>query len=408
MSLSHLRNIATASAVALIVGLCTGTTARTARADATCLATQASYTVMVPGRPFAVRELPDSATAFVSVNPETPLQVPGIAVLKCIADRFVYTHTIPLSPQPTGLALTPDGKLLIVADDSYIAFLRTDRLSEDPSNAITYVKAERGDIEDDDAGAIYVSVTPDGRFAFVSEEQAGTLTVVDLVRAEATGPENAIVGDIDVGDAPITTLFSSDGKTLYGTVERASQRLGYPRTCRAEGAGPGDPRRFPPGAVFSLSVATAERASSATLRFAASQCSAVRMALVPGGSRAWVTNRASGSVSLFDLEKLVGNTKVSRVNDVAVGSNPVPVAVTRDGRYVLTGITNRFGPGGATAGRIVVIDNHTARIVGSIPAGKFPREFSYGREPTLFLSNNRSDSVTVFNENLIPSLITSP
>jgi DNA-binding beta-propeller fold protein YncE len=363
---------------------------------------------MVPGRPFAVRELPDSATAFVSINPETPLQVPGIAVLKCTADHFVYTHTIPLSPQPTGLALTPDGKFLIVADDSYIAFLRTDRLSEDSSNAITYVKAERGDIEDDDAGAIYVSVTPDGRYAFVSEEQAGTLTVVNLVRAEATGPESAIVGDIDVGDGPITTLFSSDGKTLYGTIESASQRLGYPRSCRAEGAGPGDPMRFPPGAVFSLDVATAERASGATLRFAASQCSTVRMALVPGGGRAWVTNRASGSVSLFDLAKLADNAKFSRVKDIAVGSNPVPVAVTRDGRYVLTGITNRFGPGGATAGRIVVIDNHTARIVGSIPVGEFPREFSYGREPTLFLSNNRSDSVTVFNENLIPSLITSP
>jgi DNA-binding beta-propeller fold protein YncE len=409
MSSSYLRNIAIASVFTLITGLCTGTAASSARADAACLAaTVASYTVMVPGRPFAVRELPDAVTAFVSVNPETPLQIPGIAVLKCTSGRFVYTHTIPLSPQPTGLALTPDGKLLIVADDSYIAFLRTDRLSENSTNAITYVKAERGDIEDDDAGAIYVSVTPDGRYAFVSEEQAGTLTVVDLVRAEAMGPKNAIVGDIDVGDAPITTLFSSDGKTLYGTIERASPRLGYPRRCRTEGADPSDTMRFPPGAVFSLDVATAERASGATLRFAASQCSTVRMALVPGEGRAWVTNRASGSISLFDLEKLEESPKSSRVTDIAVGSNPVPVVVTRDGRYVLAGITNRFGPGGATAGRIVVIDNHTARVVGSIPVGKFPRDFSYGREPTLFLSNNRSDSVTVFNENLIPSLITSP
>ncbi|MGC2407778.1 MAG: hypothetical protein WA431_15350 [Candidatus Cybelea sp.] len=408
MSLSRLRNIAVAAAFALTIYLCTGTTPWSARADAACLAAQASYTVTVPGRPFGVRELPDSTTAFVSINPETPVQVPGIAVLKCTAGRFVYTHTIPLSPQPTGLALTPDGKLLIVADDSYIALLRTDRFSEDTSNAITYVKAERGDIEDDDAGAVYVSVTPDGRYAFVSEEQAGTLTVVDLLKAEAAGPESAIVGDIDVGDAPITTLFSGDGKTLYGTIERASQRLAYPRSCRAEGAAPRDPRRFPPGAIFSLDVATAERASGANLRFAASQCSSVRMALVPGGRLAWVTNRASGSVSLFDLAKLVNDAKSSRMNDVAVGSNPVPVAVTRDARYVLIGITNRFGSGGTTAGRIVVMDNHTARIVGSIPVGKFPRDFSYGREPTLFLSNNRSDSITVFNENLIPSLMASP
>ena len=408
MSLSRLRNIAAAAAFALITLLCAGASPWSARADAACLATQASYTVMVPGRPFAVRELPDSTTAFVSINPETPLQVPGIAVLKCAAGRFVYTHTIPLSPQPTGLALTPDGKLLIVADDSYIALLRTDRLSEESSNAITYVKGERGDIEDDDAGAVYVSVTPDGRYAFVSEEQAGTLTVVDLLKAEASGPESAIVGDIDVGDAPITTLFSDDGKTLYGTIERASERLAYPRSCRPEGAGPSDSRRFPPGAVFSLDVASAQRGSGATLRFAASQCSSVRMALVPGGQLAWVTNRASGSVSLFDLAKMVNNATSSRVNDIAVGSNPVPVAVTRDGRYVLIGITNRFGSGGTTAGRIVVVDNHTARIVGSIPVGKFPRDFSYGRAPTLFLSNNRSDSITVFNENLIPSLIASP
>lgn len=408
MSLSRLRNLAVAAVFALSAYLCTGAAPSSVRADEGCVATLASYTVTVPGRPFAVRELPDSTTAFVSINPETPLQVPGIAVLKCTAGRFVYTHTIPLSPQPTGLALTPDGKLLVVADDSYIALLRTDRLTKDAGDAIAYVKAERGDIEDDDAGAVYVSVTPDGRYAFVSEEQAGTLTVVDLVRAEASGPESAIVGDIDVGNAPITTLISGDGNTLYGTIERASERLAYARICKAEGADPSDPRRFPPGAVFSLDVASAERASSATLKYAASQCSSVRMAFVPGADLAWVTNRASGSVSLFDLAKVVNNAESARVNDVAVGSNPVPVAVTSDARYVLIGITNRFGSGGTAAGRIVVMDNHTARILGSIPVGKFPRDFSHGSGPTLFLSNNRSDSITVFNEDLIPSLIASP
>ena len=391
---------------ALAFGVCTSATVWKAPAEPACVATQASYTVAVPGRPFAVRELPGSTTALVSINPETPLQVPGIAVLDCKAGRFVYSHTIPLSPQPTGLALTPDGKLLIVADDSYIAFLRTDRLSKGSDYAIAYAKAEHGDIEDDDAGAAYVSVAPDGRYAFVSEEQAGTLTVIDLRKAETASPGGAIVGDIDVGNAPITTLFSSDGKTLYGTVESARRRLGYSLSCRPEGAAPSDPTRFSPGAVFSLDVAMAERASGATLNFAESQCSTVRMALVPNGHLAWVTNRASGSVSLFDLAKLGENATSSRLKDIPVGSNPVPVAVTRNGRYVLIGITNRFGPGGTTDGRIIAVNNRTAQIVGTIPAGRFPREFSYGSEPTLFLSNNRSDSITVFNENLIPALLT--
>jgi DNA-binding beta-propeller fold protein YncE len=367
-----------------LVGLSAGVFSRV---EAACVTNQPSYTVAVPGRPFAVRELPDSATALVSVNPEKPSQLAGIAVLTCKSGRFAYDRTIPLSPQPTGMALTPDGKLLIVADDSYIVFLRTDRLSGSYSDAVTYVKAERGDIEDEDAGAVYVSVAPDGRYAFVSEEQAGTITVIDVLKAESGSAGSSIIGDIDVGNAPITTLFSSDGKTLYGTIEIAHRKVGYPQVCRPEGASAGDSTRFPPGAVFSLDVASAERASAANLKFAASQCSAVRMALAPGGDFAWVTNRASGT-------------------DIPVGSNPVPVAVTRNGRYVLVGITNRFGTGGTTAGHIAVLDGRTNRIIGTIPAGLFPREFSYGSEPTLFLSNNRSDSITVFNEDLIPSIIT--
>lgn len=389
--------------VEVVACICTAA----AGAEAACTSNEPSYTVTLPGRPFAVRELPGSANAVVSINPETPNQVSGIAVLVCKAGRFVYDRTIPISPQPTGLALTPDGKLLIVADDSYIAFLHTDRLSEPRSDGVTYIKAERGDIEDDDAGAIYASVAPDGNYAFVSEEQAGTITVVDLRKAKTEGySRTAIVGEINVGNAPITTLTSSDGKTLYGTLEVAYRRLGFPRTCRPEGSAANDPTRFSPGAVFSLDVATAERASAENIKFAPSQCSTVRMALSPGGHLAWATNRASGSVSLFDLDKVGHGVASARLKDVDVGSNPVPVAVTRDGRYVLVGITNRFGSGGTTSGHITVVDSRAERVVGTIPAGLFPREFSYGSAPTLFLSNNRSDSVTVFNEDLITSLIT--
>lgn len=372
-----------------------------------CPPPQEPYAVAVPGRPFGIAELPSTEAAFVSVNPERPEQMPGIAVLLCRDGRFVFDHLVPLSSQPAGLAITLDGSLLVAADDAYAAFLRTsDAVAGRPSLAGA-IKLSDGDIEDDDAGASFASVSPDGNFAFISDEQTAAVTVIDLTKAATHSySRDAIVGQIEVGNAPITIAFSRDGRTLYVTSEVARRKYGFPISCREEGAAVDRKPELPPGVVFGVDVAKAEtQPSSSILGKAATDCAAVRLSLSPDGHLAWVTNRGSNTVTLLDTAAIGDLSRTARVATIPVGSNPVPVLATSDGRYVLVGNTNRFGAGGASEGTISVIDVHDRRAVASLNAGIFPREFDRGVGTAVFLSNNRSDSVTVFDDRTIAGCV---
>jgi DNA-binding beta-propeller fold protein YncE len=386
--------VAAASAIAAVAGL--------SHPEA-CRPPSAPYAVTVPGRPFGVAELPSAQAAFVSINPETPTQSPGIAVLLCRDGRFVYDHLIPLSSQPTGIALTPDGGLLVVADDAYAAFLRTSEAIAGRPSIAGSIKLANGDIEDDDAGAIFASVSPDGRSAFISDEQTGAITVIDLAMAEKTRySRDAIVGEIEVGRAPITSAFSPDGTKMYVTSEIAPQKYGFPISCRREGA-PADAKlELPFGVVLSVDLAKAEtNPSSSIIGATPVDCATVRLSLSPDGRFLWATNRGSNTLTQLNASAIGASNQSAEIASVSVGSNPVPVLATRDGRYVLVGNTNRFGLGGTTAGSISVIDAHDLRIVGTLKAGSFPREFDRGVGTTVFLSNNRSDSIEIFDDRII-------
>lgn len=210
---------------------------------------------------------------------------------------------------------------------------------------------------------------------------------------------DAIVGEIEVGNAPITTAFARDGRTMYVTSEIAREQYDFPISCAGEGSPAGTKPDLPSGAVLSIDVAKAEtQPASSVIGKLASDCAAVRLSLSPDGKLAWVTNRGSNTLTLFDTASLAQTAGASRLASIPVGSNPVPVLATSDGRYVLVGNTNRFGAGGTGQGTISVVDAHDRRVIGSIAAGVFPREFDRGAASTVFLANNRSDSVTVFDD----------
>ena len=109
------------------------------------------------------------------------------------------------------------------------------------------------------------------------------------------------------------------------------------------------------------------------------------------------SRRAATPRPRFSTAKLVAGASRPQIARVAVGSAPVPVVVTPDGRYVLVGNSNRFakGTGNQTMG---VIDAATHRVVGQIPVGAFPRQFAVTRSGSaIFLCNYGSDSITIID-----------
>jgi DNA-binding beta-propeller fold protein YncE len=369
-----------------------------------CKSAAATYELALPGHPFSVIATADERHVFVSLSSSNPRSRTGIGVLECTAGRYRLKHVIALESQPSGMALTHDGKLLLVADEDFTAFVDVRRAIAGRQDALLgYFQ----DVEGDDAGAVYVNVSPDDRFAFVSDENVATISVIDLARARANGFKRAaIVGTIPTGRAPIALTFTADGRYLLTTSQRALPADNFPAACKPEGQNAAAATvTNPPGEIIVIDVAHA-----AVARVPAG-CSPVRMALSPDGATAWVTARNSNAVLGFSVAKLIAGDQTAQVANVEVGVAPVPVIVSPDGQLLLVGNSNRFGLGAAGNQSLTVLDPRAATTggtakLGQITVGKFPRELSRTRSgSTVFLANWDSNSVTVFDAARLRSLI---
>lgn len=381
-----------------------------AAAGGPCRPAAASYRIAMPGHPFAVLPSADEQHAFVSVQASNPRTRTGIAVLACRDGRFVPVQFVPLESQPSGMALTHDGKLLIAADDEYVVFVDTARAIAGRPAIAGYFR----NLEDDDAGAVYANVTPDDRFAFVSDENNATITVIDLAKARANGFTRAsIVGAIPVGNAPIALTFTADARFLLTTSQRPRRSENVPPACKPEGADPATAAvTVPPGQIVVIDVQKAQTdpAHAVTARIPAG-CSPVRMSLAPDGATAWVTARNSNAVLGFSVPKLVAGDAGAQIVSLPAGAAPVPVLATADGTMVLAGNSNRFGLGAKGDQTLSVFDareaaNGRSAALGQLAVGRFPRELTRTASGSLiFLSNWDSDDVMVFDAARLRQLV---
>ncbi|MDQ3917723.1 MAG: hypothetical protein M3348_04545, partial [Acidobacteriota bacterium] len=222
------RTRTSALTLAALVALCLSASARAQGASSRCNAAMSAPVsfVQLPGHPFSTVSTPDGCWLFVSLNSSNPKSTNGVAVLGRAGGQITLKRVFQVEAEPTGMTITHDGKLLIAADGDYVVFLDVGRMIEGRGDPVLgYVK------DADFAGSVYVNTTADDRFLFVSDENAETVTVINLQRARAEGfKEAAAVGKIPVGLAPIALTFSPDGRWLYTTSEPVSyvQLPGHP------------------------------------------------------------------------------------------------------------------------------------------------------------------------------------
>ncbi|MGB8503020.1 beta-propeller fold lactonase family protein [Mycobacterium sp.] len=218
--------------------------------------------------------------------------------------------TIAVGHAPYGIALTSDGRKAFVANASGNSVSVIDTQAQVVTATIAVGPNPYG-----------VAVDPDGERLYVTNQADGTLTVIDAVKST-----------IVVGGAPTGVAVGPEGRTAY-VVDNESGRL--------------------------VVVDTEERVVTATVRVGSQPA---QVAITPDGSRAFVTNPGSGSVSLIDLARSDGEPTVTET--IPVGAHPIGVAVCADGRfaYVTALDASRL------SGTVTIIDTATG-MTSTIHAG---------------------------------------
>jgi DNA-binding beta-propeller fold protein YncE len=355
------------------------------------------------GSPFEPVVSADGCWLFVTLA--SPNGAGRIAVVHREGGNLSVVRTVPVKGNPTGAVLTHDGKTLIVADGDYIAFLDAARLAGGDGEAVLgYIGGGAA------VGFIYANVTADDKVLFVSAERAEAIVVVNLERVRAGAVDaSAVIGKLDVGNAPIAVTLSPDGRYLYTTSEVAAEAWKWRDECRPEnpaagrGAGgrAGMPRYHALGAVivFDAAKAVTDPAHALVSRVAAG-CNPVRLALSPDGNTAYVSARGDNTLLAFDARLLVSDTAHALLGKTEVGVAPVGIAVIDSGTRIVVTNSNRFGGGSGDRQPLAVVDAAKLRaggkkaVLGEIPAGGFPREIRVSADgKTMFVTNFTSGTL---------------
>jgi len=253
----------------------------TATAPSAALTGVRTAMVSVQGSPFGVAATLDGGWAFVAVPGGVEVLRAGGSLAP------VVVRTIPVAGVPAGVTITPDGRYLLAATGRSALVISVARAERGTAGAVlgTLSAPSRGALDDSAievvvspdgqfafvtleyadravvfnlgkalragfGGAEYVgsvplgqaavgmAISPDGRWLYATSEvrqsqrssavlpaaeQPGTLTVIDLRRAE-NDPASSVVATVDAGCQPVRVITSADGSEVWVTA-RASDDL---------------------------------------------------------------------------------------------------------------------------------------------------------------------------------------
>ena len=233
--------------------------------------------------------------------------------------------TVPVGQQPQGVALSPNGHQLYVANSSSgtVSVLDTANATVTVTVTVTLAVA---------ASPVNIAFSPDGSRVYVTDYKSAALVVLDA----ATG---AIVGrPIPVQDGPWGVALTPDGRRAYVT------------NCGASSVSVVDTTA---GAVLGKPIAVGT-------------CP-LGVGVAPDGRRVFVANAYSNSISVIDT-----STEMVTGAPIAVGTRPHSLVFSADGLHAYVANNGELYTSGPGPGSVSVIDTRNDTASAPIPVGSGP------------------------------------
>ena len=314
-----------------------------------------SSLVAVPGQTYGLAVTPRSQSAFVSTDDPASLQQYSLkgSVPTAEGPNWWTTSSVGAAlagDQPSGLALTPDGRHLVVATSNGAPVFDVEK-SEGSKSDLRFV----GVLASPGGQPLEIALSPNGRFVLLSDHGSDELAVFNLQRAlkDGFGPKN-LIGDVPLGVLPGGMSFSPDGRYLYVVSERRStgQRL---------------------GSLTTLNVAALEKQPSrAVVSTVDSGCGSVRVTAT--SSTVYVTARNANSLLSFSAKALVDDPGHALVGVLDVGASPIGITVVHHDSGLV--IADALGGQGGDLVVLRIGHNGDPSVIGYVKSGDYPREMS--------------------------------
>lgn len=269
-------------------------------------------------------------------------------------------------PGPLGLAWAPDGKTVYASGAGgqvHPVKVEGDKLAAGQSFPVDVPNAQpaKGARSAGDSQPTGLAVSPDGRRLYVALGIRNQVLVRDLTTA-------ATVRAVPVGVAPYQMALSPDGSTLVAA-NRGGHRAGEDDVAEGETAPSADTPVLidkKTDAAREGSVTLIDTASFATREVKVGKHPA-GMAFSTDGRTLYVANSDSDTVSVLDVRK--GQVRrtigIRPPEDPGFGQIPTDVALSADGKTLFV----TCGGGNSVA---LVETSDRARLRGFLPAGWYP------------------------------------
>ena len=345
--------------------------------------------------------------------------------------RRVRTKMIKVPGLPFGVAVAPGGHWDLATLGNYIAVVHNTRSGQ---RVTRLIKLPRGH------SARGIALTPNGKYLLVADLRAGA-DVIDVARA-ISGRPGALLGTL-IAPQPAKGAFeaaaSADSKfafvTIAGDQEVAVFNLGQ---ALASGFGPGDyVGAIPAGksnvgiatspdprwmyvtseenvlgskhgmlSVISVTKAETDPAGSVVTTVDA-RCRPVRAVVSGDGKTIWVTARQSNALLAFSAARLLTDPRHALITWVRVGVQPVGLIGVNCGSELVVADSHRFKakhgvPNLAVVSVKAALTGRPA-MVGYVPSGLDPRQLAVtpnGR--TLLVGNFGSGELETVNLTELP------